>query len=556
MQKFPCTVSKIKTVQVDKKQKQKTMNSKLKLKLKLSLVLLAITLVIFSCKQNPKKQENAFVLNGTIKGMESGKVVFMDHTSHRQDTINIIDGKFQITGNYPEPKMIGLQVLHPGFYYKSVFVENVKFSLTADVNNPNHIKITGGQTQTDMDLSRQWNDDLSEKLGLNKLYKEAESGDISEEKKKEIQELKQKYLAEQKALQVKFVKQFPESHYSLFLVHSMCHGIKVEKMEEYLSYLSPSLASTSTYKGLKSKIESMKNSDISLKDFIKTASNVSYKIEKAFAGKEYKEVVYLSKLKNDNVCALKKDGTVLTIDPKGKKISQFKAEVKGYASALAVDESNQIYVLDVQQKMNKKKIRGRIVETAAPVGVVCSVYAADGKKLRSFNCKENITAAGAKLIDGNLIVSDYKKGKLAFYNANNGNLITKLEGMRPCCGMLDFALNDKKQILVANLGAFRVQCVDVKGNKLMTFGNRGKSLDEFHGCCNPVSVASLNNGAIVTVEKDPTRVKIFSKDGAKQIQGIEELVKGCSYIPMTVDSKDNLYLASSEKGIMKCVAIN
>lgn len=90
----------------------------------------------------------------------------------------------------------------------------------------------------------------------------------------------------------------------------------------------------------------------------------------------------------------------------------------------------------------------------------------------------------------------------------------------------------------------------------MAFGQRGKKLNDFHGCCNPVSVASLSTGAIVTVEKDPTRVKVFSKDGAKAISGIEELVQGCLHIPMAVDSKDNLYLASGKKGMVKCVSIN
>lgn len=89
----------------------------------------------------------------------------------------------------------------------------------------------------------------------------------------------------------------------------------------------------------------------------------------------------------------------------------------------------------------------------------------------------------------------------------------------------------------------------------MAFGKRGKEVLDFHGCCNPVSVATLSSGAIVTVEKDPTRIKVYSNKGAKQIDGIEELVKGCTYIPMIVDNKDNLYLASEEKGIVKCCMV-
>ena len=109
---------------------------------------------------------------------------------------------------------------------------------------------------------------------------------------------------------------------------------------------------------------------------------------------------------------------------------------------------------------------------------------------------------------------------------------------------------------MANIGAFRVQSYDFSGNNIIAFGQRGNTIDDFHGCCNPVSVAFLSNGAIVTVEKSPTRVKIYSKEGARQIAGIEELVEGCTYIPMIVDSNDNLYLASAKKGMVKCVSIN
>jgi hypothetical protein len=93
----------------------------------------------------------------------------------------------------------------------------------------------------------------------------------------------------------------------------------------------------------------------------------------------------------------------------------------------------------------------------------------------------------------------------------------------------------------------------MRGKQLLAFGQRGKDVSDFHGCCNPVSVAFLSNGAIVTVEKDPTRIKVYSQEGAKQIEGIQELVSGCTYIPMIVDGNDNLYLASPKKGIIKCI---
>jgi hypothetical protein len=154
------------------------------------------------------------------------------------------------------------------------------------------------------------------------------------------------------------------------------------------------------------------------------------------------------------------------------------------------------------------------------------------------------------------LVADVKRQLVGIYDAQTGKLLSEMKDMRPCCGILDFSINPDNELLVANLGAFRVQKYDLNGKLLLTFGKRGKELDNFHGCCNPVSVAFLSNGAIVTVEKDPTRIKIFAKEGAKKIEGIDELVDGCEYIPMIVDANDNLYLASASKGIVKCVPNN
>ncbi len=167
--------------------------------------------------------------------------------------------------------------------------------------------------------------------------------------------------------------------------------------------------------------------------------------------------------------------------------------------------------------------------------------------------KDLKTATGAKIVNGKLIVADYANKMVAVLNAETGALESSVKDLRVCCGILDFSINADNELLIANLGAFRVMGADFSGNTKFAFGQRGPSIDDFHGCCNPVNVAYLSNGALVTVEKDPTRIKVYSKTGAIQIAGIEELVKGCKYIPMTVDSHDNIYLASARNGLVKCV---
>jgi hypothetical protein len=68
-----------------------------------------------------------------------------------------------------------------------------------------------------------------------------------------------------------------------------------------------------------------------------------------------------------------------------------------------------------------------------------------------------------------------------------------------------------------------------------------------------VNVAQVPDGTIITAEKDPTRIKIYDSTGrnAKMIPGVQELVKGCSYIPMTVDKKGSIYLVVKGRKIIR-----
>ncbi|RKD99772.1 DUF4369 domain-containing protein [Marinifilum flexuosum] len=518
------------------------------------LLLLFVTLVLFSCTQNPKKNVGGFVLNGTIEGMKSGLIKIQDKKTKKDYSAKVVDGKFTLKGDFPEPNLISLFDEDKG-YIGQVFAENATFTLTANVNDLRNTKIIGGSAHMDMLKFRE----LTRSIKEDSVYKKAQSDNykpnISKERRAEVDKIMEAADKRRKAIELEFIKNNPKSYFSALLVVAHASGASVELKEKLIAMLNPSLYNETSIKEIRDKLAQEKNTEVSLEDFVGSASNVAYKVDNQFKGKELRDVVYLGVFPNNNICALTKDGRVQTISPTGVKVSEFKAEIKGGAASLAVDQNSNIYVMDVLVEIVKKKYRGRVMEQLNPVGVECTVYNVKGDKQNHYACADIITASGAKVMDGKLLLSDNRKGMIGIFDAKSGKLLSKINDMRPCCGILDFAVNDNKQLVVANLGAFRVQTFDLTGKSLMSFGKRGRELTSFHGCCNPVSVTSLKNGAVVTVEKEPTQVKIFSKEGAKLIAGIEELVKGCAYIPMIVDGKDNLYLASKEKGLVKCVSV-
>lgn len=527
----------------------------------LSATLLVVT-VFLACNQAAK---DPFTLTGEIEGIKDGKIEFYYYVvadgklDFVRDTVDIKDGKFSFSGNFEIPQNYSASIIGNPNARFGFYAENTHMKITANIKDLNDYKIEGSQLNIDAINHRKASAEIRENNGYNKLMDEFMIYLQDEEKKNdprrfEIEKEMDAISDKVAALTPKFIKENPGSYYSVILTEGLCRGKAPAEIEALVKALSPEMQQTKAMQNMLAKASELKATEIGL-DKIIQASNVSYKIDKTFKGKDKKDVVYLGMASNDKVCALKEDGTVLLMNSNGKSMKSFKAELKGKASCIAVDLLDNMYVFSAYGETETQKIRGKVYERFIPKGISCAVYNTKGKKVNAFDLEGAKTATGARIADGKLIVANYGDRQIGIYDKENGKLTSKIEGMRPCCGILDFSVNEKNEVLVANLGAFRVESYDFTGKKIVAFGSRGRNISEFHGCCNPVSVAYLSNGAIVTVEKDPTQVKVFSKEGAKMIQGVEELVKGCSYIPMIVDSKNNLYLASPEKGMIKCVSL-
>ncbi len=127
---------------------------------------------------------------------------------------------------------------------------------------------------------------------------------------------------------------------------------------------------------------------------------------------------------------------------------------------------------------------------------------------------------------GNRVVLRYdRSGKLAgrIGDKNNGRNIPGLIVPSP---YLDVKVGRDGLLRVNNPGRHRVEVYTAQGDLESSWGKPTAAIEGFCGCCNPVGLALLSDGRLVTCEKGLPRVKIYSAQGA-----FESVVAGPESFP-------------------------
>ena len=106
----------------------------------------AVILFILICiygRISQSQLQNGFIVNGTIHGLDSGKIYLLRSTpSELIDSSEIIDGKFRFKGNMTQPcyvELFSFQIDYMHFFY----LENAEFRMEIDLN-PFSCDIVGG----------------------------------------------------------------------------------------------------------------------------------------------------------------------------------------------------------------------------------------------------------------------------------------------------------------------------------------------------------------------------------------------------------------------------
>lgn len=285
--------------------------------------------------------------------------------------------------------------------------------------------------------------------------------------------------------------------------------------------------------------------------------NAKYSAKKRFGkGDFHSRISYIATAPDNTLYALESSGIIHKYDASTKEIGKFDTGMKS-TQALAISEAGEVYVFSTSTRKEEREYNNRKYKVDVPSGVEYKVFDKNDKELRSKKLDNVMSAQAAHLIGGKLVIADNGKRVIRILDPESGKETASISGLRLCCGIFDFCEGPDNTIAVSNLGAFQVQCYNLKGKKVFAFGKRGKGIDDFHGCCNPVSAGYLSDGRILTVEKSPTRIKIYNAKGrqATEVQNVEELVQGCSYIPVAINSNDEVFLAangSSGTYLVKC----
>ena len=167
--------------------------------------------------------------------------------------------------------------------------------------------------------------------------------------------------------------------------------------------------------------------------------------------------------------------------------------------------------------------------TVAPDG---SIYVADRQQVAVYNPDltpkatwrvpgEDVFVSAIAVMDEDLYLAD-SGGGVVLRCDRSGKILGRIgrkdkeRNIRGISGLnkhLDLAAAPDGLLRVGNSGRLCVEAYTPQGDLEVSFGQWGRTLADFCGCCNPVRLAVAAGGEIVTTEKSYRRVKIYSSTG-------------------------------------------
>lgn len=148
------------------------------------------------------------------------------------------------------------------------------------------------------------------------------------------------------------------------------------------------------------------------------------------------------------------------------------------------------------------------------VGNDVVVLSSDGQQQVAWGLgSEDALPVSIVLRGDDVFVGDAQRGRV-LRCSREGALIDSIQGLvlfsAPVLGM---GVDEDGNLWVANPGERALRRYNAAGEMDVQWSRPGRSTEGFSGCCNPVDLAVLPTGNIVTSEKNIVRVKVLNPEG-------------------------------------------
>ena len=191
------------------------------------------------------------------------------------------------------------------------------------------------------------------------------------------------------------------------------------------------------------------------------------------------------------------DGRLIVFDRAGKHLRT--VGVSPAARCLAVDRDGTTYLGAADH-----------VQVHGPDGARRAVWASAGA---------DAILTCIALTEEAVLVADAGGRRVVRYNRSGARMVGgadrwEIQDLMLRSAYLDVAVGSDGQIRVCEPGERRVNVYTRQGELLHSWGKASAQIDGFSGCCNPVHLALLSGGRVVTSEKGVPCVKVYGADDA------------------------------------------
>lgn len=243
----------------------------------LNLIKTAILSLLLQGYTAQCEAQGKYKIQGSVAGYNEGKLYILN--GNKSDSVQVTKGKFVIIGEMQDPvesiaiaKNYDRKDISEKSYIQ-LFIEPVEMSLQINYSDFPSAVLKGSKTQDDLvrysaitsKINLKYKKELDHFNAIRKKYKEADAAKESDEVLEAIKiedsnarERLEPMYKENRAANLKFIKDNPHSFYSLYLFRSALRNLTYEQAESYYAGFNPLYKKSKLAGILTAEIQKMK----------------------------------------------------------------------------------------------------------------------------------------------------------------------------------------------------------------------------------------------------------------------------------------------------------